>query len=151
MTATAAPSGDPYEAPGIQLSGAGLMSLRHLARRGVSPSTRTIAGLPGGIVTRKRGRGSEPDDVRPWVEGDDRRFIDRNATAALLYRMAGSPSYTAPRTTSFKDVRPGSAFYKEIHWMSAQGITTGWNDGTFRPLDQTHRDAMAAFLYRFEN
>ncbi|MGX5774067.1 DUF58 domain-containing protein [Methylorubrum zatmanii] len=81
MTASAAPASDPYEAPGIHLSGAGLMSLRHLARRGVSPSTRTIAGLPGGIVTRKRGRGSEPDDVRPWVEGDDRRFIDRNATA----------------------------------------------------------------------
>ena len=77
--------------------------------------------------------------------------IDRNATAALLYRMSGSPAYTAPKTSSFKDVRPGSAFYKEIHWMSAQGITTGWNDGTFRPLDQTHRDAMAAFLYRFAN
>ncbi|GAA0253388.1 hypothetical protein LNAOJCKE_2814 [Methylorubrum aminovorans] len=82
MTATAAPaSDDPTDAPGIHLSGAGLMSLRHLARRGVSPATRTIAGLPGGIVTRKRGRGSEPDDVRPWSEGDDRRFIDRNATA----------------------------------------------------------------------
>ncbi|QIJ73743.1 DUF58 domain-containing protein [Methylobacterium sp. NI91] len=81
MTATAAPASDPTDAPGIHLSGAGLMSLRHLARRGVSPATRTIAGLPGGIVTRKRGRGSEPDDVRPWSEGDDRRFIDRNATA----------------------------------------------------------------------
>jgi uncharacterized protein (DUF58 family) len=82
MTATAAPAtDDPFGAPGIHLSGAGLMSLRHLARRGVSPSTKTIAGLPGGIVTRKRGRGSEPDDVRLWSEGDDRRFIDRNATA----------------------------------------------------------------------
>lgn len=57
------------------------MGLRHLARRGVSPGTRTLAGLPGGIVTRRRGRGSEPDDVRLWSEGDDRRHIDRNATA----------------------------------------------------------------------
>lgn len=81
MTASAAPATDPLDTPGIHLSGAGLMSLRHLARRGVSPSTKTIAGLPGGIVTRKRGRGSEPDDVRLWSEGDDRRFIDRNATA----------------------------------------------------------------------
>ena len=88
-----------------------------------------------------------------WSDGTFRPLndIDRNATAALLYRMSGSPAYTAPKTSSFKDVRPGSAFYKEIHWMSAQGITTGWNDGTFRPLDQTHRDAMAAFLYRFAN
>ncbi|KQT46545.1 hypothetical protein ASG52_12505 [Methylobacterium sp. Leaf456] len=81
MAGSATPATDPLETPGIHLSGAGLMSLRHLARRGVSPSTKTIAGLPGGIVTRKRGRGSEPDDVRLWSEGDDRRFIDRNATA----------------------------------------------------------------------
>ncbi|WP_019906250.1 DUF58 domain-containing protein [Methylobacterium sp. 77] len=67
--------------PGIHLSGEALMGLRHLARRGVSPATRTLAGLPGGIVTRRRGRGSEPDDVRLWSEGDDRRHIDRNATA----------------------------------------------------------------------
>ena len=57
------------------------MGLRHLARRGSAPATRTLAGLPGGIVTRRRGRGSEPEDVRLWSEGDDRRFIDRNATA----------------------------------------------------------------------
>lgn len=76
-----APVSDAYDAPGIHLSGEALMGLRHLARRGVSPRTRTLAGLPGGIVTRRRGRGSEPDDVRLWSEGDDRRHIDRNATA----------------------------------------------------------------------
>lgn len=81
MTGSAAPASDPYQASGIHLSGETLMGLRHLARRGVSPSSRTLAGLPGGIVTRKRGRGSEPDDVRLWSEGDDMRFIDRNATA----------------------------------------------------------------------
>lgn len=72
---------DPLLAPGIHLSGEALMGLRHLARRGTGPATRTLAGLPGGIVTRRRGRGSEPDDVRLWSEGDDRRHIDRNATA----------------------------------------------------------------------
>ncbi|GLS42422.1 DUF58 domain-containing protein [Methylobacterium brachythecii] len=80
MTASPNPA-DPYLSPGIHLSGETLMGLRHLARRGVSPSSRTLAGLPGGIVTKKRGRGSEPDDVRLWSEGDDMRFIDRNATA----------------------------------------------------------------------
>ena len=79
MASTSAP--DALDGPGIHLSGEVLMGLRHLARRGVSPATRTLAGLPGGIVTRRRGRGSEPDDVRLWSEGDDRRHIDRNATA----------------------------------------------------------------------
>ncbi|MGY2048212.1 DUF58 domain-containing protein [Methylobacterium sp. JK268] len=57
------------------------MGLRHLARRGTGRATRSLVGLPGGIVTRRRGRGSEPDDVRPYAEGDDVRHIDRNATA----------------------------------------------------------------------
>lgn len=81
MTGSVAPLPDPYSAPGIHLSGETLMGLRHLARRGVTAATRTLAGLPGGIVTKKRGRGSEPDDVRLWSDGDDMRFIDRNATA----------------------------------------------------------------------
>ena len=80
MTGSSAPN-PAEDAPGIHLSGETLMGLRHLARRGVSPSTRTLAGLPGGIVTKRRGRGSEPDDVRLWSEGDDMRHIDRNATA----------------------------------------------------------------------
>ena len=77
MTASDAPEANPA----FHLSGEALMGLRHLARRGVTPATRTLAGLPGGIVTKRRGRGSEPDDVRLWSEGDDRRHIDRNATA----------------------------------------------------------------------
>ncbi|NEU10648.1 DUF58 domain-containing protein [Methylobacterium sp. BTF04] len=81
MASSSVPATDPTLLPGIHLSGEVLMGLRHLARRGTAPGTRTLAGLPGGIVTRRRGRGSEPDDVRLWSEGDDRRHIDRNATA----------------------------------------------------------------------
>ncbi|WP_423794462.1 DUF58 domain-containing protein [Methylobacterium durans] len=81
MAASQGPAGVLSDHPGVRLSGEALMGLRHLARRGVSPATRTLAGLPGGIVTKRRGRGSEPDDVRLWSEGDDMRHIDRNATA----------------------------------------------------------------------
>lgn len=75
------PEGDPLAAPGVALEAGTLMGLRHLARRGAGLASRSFVGLPGGIVTRRRGRGSEPDDVRPWAEGDDVRHIDRNATA----------------------------------------------------------------------
>ena len=33
--------------------------------------------------------------------------------------------------------------------MKAQGITTGWSDGTFRPDSSVNRDSMAAFFYRY--
>lgn len=75
--------------------------------------------------------------------------VERGAMAAFFYRMAGSPQFTAPSTPSFKDVPRDHPFYKEIEWMRARGITTGWSDGTFRPNDAVNRDAMAAFFYRF--
>ncbi|MDU2145997.1 MAG: S-layer homology domain-containing protein, partial [Staphylococcus sp.] len=75
--------------------------------------------------------------------------VERGAMAAFFYRMAGSPQFTAPSTTSFKDVPRDHPFYKEIEWMRARGITTGWSDGTFRPNDAVNRDAMAAFFYRY--
>ena len=69
--------------------------------------------------------------------------------AAFFYRMAGSPQFTAPSTPSFSDVPTTHPFYKEIEWMKARSITTGWSDGTFRPNAPVNRDAMAAFFYRY--
>jgi Calcineurin-like phosphoesterase/S-layer homology domain len=95
-----------------------------------------------------------------WTNDDGTREfrplepLARDAMAAFLYRLAGKPSFTAPATSSFSDVQPGDQFYKEITWLAAEGITTGWDDGdgsfSFRPLEPIGRDAMAAFLYRYE-
>ena len=68
--------------------------------------------------------------------------------AAFLYRMAGSPAYTPPSKSPFKDVSTNYVFYKEISWLASQGITTGWPDGTFRPSASVERGQMAAFMYR---
>ena len=76
--------------------------------------------------------------------------INRDAMAAFLYRLAGSPAYNAPRVSPFKDVAVNNMYYKEISWLAATGISTGWNDGTFRPYEPIKRDAMAAFLHRYD-
>ena len=86
-----------------------------------------------------------------WADGTYRPLqpIARDAMVAFLYRSAGSPQFTPPAVSPFSDVTAqNSIFYKEITWAHAQGITTGWEDGTFRPLENVHRDAMAAFLHR---
>ncbi|WP_061960855.1 SpoIID/LytB domain-containing protein [Demequina flava] len=77
--------------------------------------------------------------------------ISREAMAAFLYRMAGRPSVTLPSRSPFKDVSTKDQFYKEIVWLSKAGITTGYSDGTFRPKDDISREAMAAFIYRYED
>lgn len=74
--------------------------------------------------------------------------VERGAVAAFFYRMAGSPAYTPPKVSPFKDIPTNHQFYKEIAWLSSKGITTGYPDGTFRPKDPVSRAAMAAFFYR---
>ena len=75
--------------------------------------------------------------------------VNRDAMAAFFYRNAGSPQFAAPARAPFADVPADSQFYKEIAWLAEQGITKGWDDGTYRPGEPIHRDAMAAFLYRY--
>ena len=74
--------------------------------------------------------------------------IERGAMAAFMFRLAGSPEFTPPATSPFRDVPTTHQFYKEITWMRSVGITTGYPDGTFRPDDAISREAMAAFMYR---
>lgn len=80
--------------------------------------------------------------------------VNRDAMAAFMYRLAGSPAFTAPKKSPFTDVSTTNPFYKEISWLAAQGISTGWEQpgGTrvYRPVEPVKRDAMAAFMYRFD-
>jgi hypothetical protein len=50
---------------------------------------------------------------------------------------------------SFSDVPPGHAFYDEISWLVAEGVTNGYDDGTFRPTEQVSRQVIAAFMQRY--
>lgn len=84
-----------------------------------------------------------------WPDGTFRpaQPIARDAMAAFLHRAAGAPAFTPTRQT-FRDVTPDNPFYREIEWAASVGITTGYPDGTYRPLEPVRRDAMAAFLHR---
>ncbi|MDI9628492.1 MAG: S-layer homology domain-containing protein [Acidobacteriota bacterium] len=86
--------------------------------------------------------GWDDGTFRPW------NLIDRDAMAAFMYRFAGEPEFEPPATSPFTDVTPSTQFYKEIAWLYSEGISTGWDDGTFRPWQPVNRDAMAAFMYR---
>jgi hypothetical protein len=75
--------------------------------------------------------------------------VSRQAMAAFLFRLSGSPQSPAPPTTpSFRDVSRSHAFYREVEWLVRRGVTTGYADDTFRPLNQVTREATAAFLFR---
>jgi glucose/arabinose dehydrogenase len=75
--------------------------------------------------------------------------ITRQAMAGFLYRMG--PGAEAPACTSapFSDVAVSHPFCGEIAWLAANGIASGYGDGTFRPATTVSRQATAAFLARF--
>jgi len=74
--------------------------------------------------------------------------IDRQSLAAILYRLAGSP--TSAPDSGYTDVPPTRQFAAEIAWLARTGITTGFPNNTFRPGNAVTRDAVAAFLHRFD-
>lgn len=79
--------------------------------------------------------------------------VTREAMAAFLFRLSGE-KFTAPKTSPFSDVQPGHKFYKEITWMHAKKISTGnkvsGKKPKYAPSERVSREAMAAFIYRFE-
>ncbi|MEE1650753.1 S-layer homology domain-containing protein [Brachybacterium sp. J144] len=90
-----------------------------------------------------------------WTVKGTREFrpttpINRDAMAAFLYRFAGEPTTAAASSSCFRDVSRTQQFAKEMCWMKTQGISTGWSDRTYRPLQSVKRDAMAAFLHRYD-
>ena len=88
-----------------------------------------------------------------WPDGTFRptQPVNRDAMAAFLFRFAGEPDFTAPEESPFTDMPPDTQFYVDVSWLADMGISTGWEDGTFRPAQPVNRDAMAAFLYRFDD
>lgn len=91
-----------------------------------------------------------------WADGTFRPYapVTRDAMAAFMYRLAGSPEFTPPASSPFLDVPVSYQFYKEISWLAARQITTGWSvpgGQEFRPWNLITRDAMAAFLYRYSD
>jgi hypothetical protein len=53
-----------------------------------------------------------------------------------------------PFTSPFSDVSAGHPFFTEILWMDEMHISTGYEDGTYRPAAAVTRQAMSAFLFR---
>ena len=70
--------------------------------------------------------------------------VNRAQLATYLYRVAGRPAVNAPAVSPFSDVPVNHPAYKEIFWLSQQGIS----GSDFRPLEAVTEPTMAEFMYR---
>ncbi len=78
--------------------------------------------------------------------------VARQAMAAFLYRLTGSPRGDDPicGRDEFTDVTTSHPFCGEIDWLVDNGIAAGFPDGSYRPTDPVTRQAMAAFIFRYD-
>jgi hypothetical protein len=81
--------------------------------------------------------------------------VARQDMAAFLYRLANSWGIVGgdwqpskKDKAAFSDVNESTPHYREILWLASAGISTGFSDGTFRPMSSVVRQDMAAFLFR---
>ena len=72
-----------------------------------------------------------------------------NATvAAFTYRAAGSPAVSG--VSSFTDVHPSSAFYREILWSTQHGVINPQR-GIFEATTMVNRGELEQMMFIFQN
>ena len=71
----------------------------------------------------------------------------RAMIVTMLYRMAEEPEVT--EAASFSDVAEGKYYSDAVAWANANGIVTGYEDGTFAPNQAITREQLAVILYRY--
>ena len=71
----------------------------------------------------------------------------RAMLVTILYRLEGSPAVSGP--TAFPDVSSGQWYADAVAWASANGVVTGYDNGSFGPNDTITREQMAAIFFRY--
>lgn len=76
--------------------------------------------------------------------------LDRAMMMTVLFHLAGDPDeerFAAQMT--FPDVKPGEWYETYVRWAAQQGISAGYGDGQFRPLQTMTYREVVQFLYNF--
>ncbi|MEJ1117237.1 DUF58 domain-containing protein [Phyllobacterium sp. CCNWLW109] len=116
---------------GTYIDTTALIMLKHAATNTRQKRNIRTQSMPGPVAIKRRGRGSEIDDIRLWTYGDDIRTIDRNSTA-----RTGVPHVKTFReerehtTLLLADFRPAMQFGTRRVFMSVAAAEilalSGW-------------------------
>ncbi len=71
----------------------------------------------------------------------------RAQMVTFLWRLEGCPKPKSSKC-AFTDVKEGDYFYKAVIWANEQGITEGYDDGSFGPEKACQRKHAVTFLWR---
>ena len=95
----------------------------------------------------------EPEQITSGFDATHfgpQKACTRAQVVTFLWRAAGCPEPTGSIDV-FKDASDIAApFRKAVAWAVEKGITTGYEDSTFRPNDSVTRAQFVTFLWRYE-
>jgi GH25 family lysozyme M1 (1,4-beta-N-acetylmuramidase) len=74
-------------------------------------------------------------------------LLTRGTLAEALYRLAGSPAPEGEEEAPFTDVGAEHPNVAAIRWAKADGVVSGYEDGSFGPEDPITREQIAALLW----
>ncbi len=75
---------------------------------------------------------------------------DQNMTRGMLVTIIGrADGFAESDGALMSDVDPNEFYAPYVAWAAANGIVTGFEDGTFRPDENVTREQTAAILYRY--
>lgn len=76
--------------------------------------------------------------------------LDRAMMMTVLFHLAGDPDEERfAATMTFPDVKAGEWYETYVRWAGQQGISAGYGDGNFRPLQTMTYREVVQFLYNF--
>ena len=106
------------------------------------PPTHTFFTHIAWLVERGLIKGFADGTFRPSSD------VTRGQLAVMIYKYEGSPEFTPPTTSPFRDLPTTHSFYKHVTWMVEEGLIKGYGDGTFRANGALSRGQAAVVLYK---
>lgn len=98
-------------------------------------------------VVYERGLFAGTGDGSIFAPGD---LLNRAMMMTVLFHVAGDPDEERFNAqASFKDVAAGEWYSSYINWAGAQGISAGYGDGSFKPLETLTQRHIVQFLFNF--
>ncbi len=73
--------------------------------------------------------------------------LNRAMLVTMLWRLEGCPEVDSDM--QFTDVAADEYYTEAVRWAASTGITEGFEDDTFKPLNPLTREQMATMLYRY--
>ncbi|HYF47070.1 MAG TPA: S-layer homology domain-containing protein, partial [Acidimicrobiales bacterium] len=118
-----------------------------IALRWGAPPSR-FSDVPLGAWNEQAVNWADAHDLFDWLAGttfSSHRAVNRGQAVQTLWTMLDQPGPFPPH--GFPDVSPTAFYDAALDWAKANGLVSGYSDGTFRPTNEVTRGQIVNMLW----